>query len=134
VYNGNTGFNPQMFCDVFPVIVEHHIGRTQQMRAKSIVSEIKVFVIGIRIVRNTLSYPELQFPFEKIKIIVCIQPKVVAQGTVVEILIDKRKARIRIIVCALPLLMAIGLFVDCQDQSRGMFADQMGNIRIMKYN
>ncbi len=104
------------------------------MRTVCIVPKVPVLVIRIGIIGHSLTDPKLYVSLKKVKIVMGIQPKVLAQGTIVHILIDERKTCIRIIVLLLPVLMAKRFLVKRQYQPRGMCINQMRNIRVVQYN
>ena len=61
------------------------------MASVGIVPKILISVVWVGIVRNPLTYSQLQISFEKIEVVMGVHPKMFSKGWVVHILIDERK-------------------------------------------
>ena len=113
------------------MIVEHQHGGTQQMGTVGIVPEIFSPVVRIGVIRDTLRDPKLQIPFEEIKIIMRIQSKMLTQGWIVHILINKRKTGIGIAQIGFPIFVTESFPVETDNNPARVIGNQMGNIRIV---
>ncbi len=102
------------------------------MATVGVVSEILSTVIGVRIVGNPLPNTKLKVPFPEIEIIMQVKAEVIAQSTGSHILVNKGDPLIGVAVSLLPGLCTKRLSVEPQDKPGRVFADQVGNIRIVE--
>lgn len=95
------------------------------MASIGIIAEIFTGIIGVGVIGNSLPYPELQVALQEIKIIMDVNPNILAQGCIAHILVNQGNTRIGVVKKGLPAFFPEGPFVKAEYKSGRMRPDQV---------